>query len=105
MHTQFLGLAGEIGRAVELHQRVDAFDLQVAGVGHAVHDGHVALDRVKRKALCKHIPEIEQQTPGQGLQTQHAQQLGNPGVGFEELAAAHAHIQVAVQAGVMQVER
>ena len=67
-----------------------------------LRDGDVAAHRVKCKAFVKHIPEVQQQSPWQRLQAQHAQQFGGAGIGLEELAAAHFDGKLPRHGGVVQ---
>jgi hypothetical protein len=76
----------QVGLALHQHGGVHALHLQVVGAGHALLDAHVAAHQVEGKALAEHVAEVQRQAARQGLQAEHAQQLGQARVGLEELA-------------------
>ena len=84
-HTQVLGFLLDVGLAFHQHGGVHALHLQVVGGGHALVDQHVAAHKIEREAFAEHIPEIEREAARQGLQAEHAQQLGQARVGLQKL--------------------
>jgi hypothetical protein len=88
-HMQVLGFLVDIGRALHQHGRVHALHLHVIRLGYAALYGDIAPHEVEREAVAEHVAEVQRQPPGQGLQAEHAQQLGQSRIGLEELAFLH----------------
>ena len=101
-HFEVLGFAPKVGAAFHQNGQIHATHLQVVGARHALFNQHVAAYKVKRKAIAEHVSKVQRQTARQGLQAQHAQQLGQARVGLHELAGLHIDIKAAPQAGVVQ---
>jgi hypothetical protein len=67
----------------------------------------LASPRMKSKAKpwLNTSRKVEREPARQRLQAQHAQQLGQAGVGLQELALLHVDLQLPAQAGVVERER
>ena len=97
-----LGFPCDVGRSFHPDDRVDAIDLEVAGGGDPLLDPDIALHGVEHKPFCENVPEVQQQSAWQPLQAEHPQQLGHARIGLEELATPHAHLELPLQAWVVQ---
>ncbi|SIK66808.1 Uncharacterised protein [Mycobacteroides abscessus subsp. abscessus] len=65
----------------------------------AISDRGIAAQAVERKAFAEHVAEVQGHAAGQGLERQHAQQLGDARVGLQELPFADVELHGAAEGG------
>ncbi len=104
-HAQILRFGGQVGAAFDAHRNGHTAHAEVAGGGDAAGHVHVGVDLVESEAGREQVAEIEGEAARQALQTEHAQQLGDAGVGLEKLALPELQIELPVQAGKVQTQR
>jgi len=95
LDVQILRFLRKIGGSAHIHHCGRALHDKIIGRQHAVVEHGAARYVIKREPFAEHVAEIQGQTPRQGLQTEQAEQLADPRLDLEELAAVGLQLQVA----------
>ena len=102
---QRLGLVRQVQIPFHVHARRRAGHAEVVGMRHPVLDRGAGTDLVEREALAEDVAEVEGDAARKRLQTEHADQLPDPGFDAHELSVLRLQRDVAGEGGEIQRRR